>query len=91
MKSPALLAEIYCLPVAARVLVLTTYGELPGRVRSVEGRDLYAVRIGFPDWILVAGAALRRPMDAAADMQLTEAGSLTTHGPTGRCRRREAA
>ena len=33
---------------ADRVLVLTMYGELPGRVRSVEGRDLYAVRIGFP-------------------------------------------
>ena len=63
---------------------MTLYGELPGRVRSVEVRELYAVRIGFPglpDWILVADAALRRPMDAAADVQLAEAGSLATAKP----------
>lgn len=58
-----------------RILVLTTYGELPGWVRSVEG--------GLPDWILVDGAELRRPMDAAADVQLAEVDSLTTARPAG--------
>ena len=66
--------------------MLTTYGELPGWVRSVEGPDSYAIRIGFPglpDWILVDGAELRRPMDAAADVQLAEVDSLTTARPAG--------
>ena len=66
-----------------RVLVLTSYGELPARVASVEaGRWMVHVEHpGLPPRIAVWDHEVRRPLDGAADERMKMPERLFTAKP----------